>query len=279
MPYDYSEVPLPVTDDHMICALELNGRFVFMDATDSYIPFDVPASHIQGKQAFIVKSENDFVIERVNVPDETYSVYADTAFITLQDKMVKGKIRIHTTGYQTNNLMHYLESRTGKAREEYLQSYCNRGNNKVTVKNIRYSIDTVQNKALITADFDLPDYVKYLGNEIYVNMNLNKPYLGEEIDYPKRTIPIEYDFKNTTRHVVVLQLPDEYKLTTSPQVKDHSNEVWGVSISSFQKEKELYYVREFKNRHLYLQPSSFEKWNKILEQLFPTYKQSFVLSK
>jgi transglutaminase-like putative cysteine protease len=279
LPYDYTEVPLPVTDDHMICALDLNGKFVFMDATDSYIPFNIPASHIQGKQAFILMNENHFVIERVPVPDENYSLFADTSFITLQNKMVKGKIKIHTTGYQTNELMHYLEARTGKAREEYLQSYCQRGNNKVSIKNIQFRIDTLQSTAQITADFDLPDYVKYLGNEIYINMNINKPYVSQEIDYPKRKVSVESDYKLTMRHVVVLQIPDNYKLATAPEVKSYDNDVWGVSISSAQKGNELFYVREFKNKHLYLQPDSFEKWNKVLEHLFPTYKQSFVLDR
>jgi hypothetical protein len=279
LPYAYSEVPLPVTDDHMICALELNGRFIFMDATDSYIPFEIPASHIQGKEAFIVMNAEQYKIERVPVPDAGYSVFSDSTFVTMQDKILKGKIRIHTSGYETNDLMHSLEIRTGKAREEFLQGYCYRGNNKIVIKNMEVQVDTLLNTALISAEFNLPDYAKYLGDEVYLNLNLLKPYVNREIDFPKRTIPVEFEYNSVMRHVVVLQIAEGYKISSLPQVKDYQNEIWGVSVNCTQAGTNLYYTREFKNRFLYLYPDTFQRWNKVLEHLFPTYKQSVVLSK
>ncbi|TWI78432.1 transglutaminase superfamily protein [Lacibacter cauensis] len=279
LPYRYSEVPLPITDDHMICALELNGKTIFLDATDSYIPFETPASHIQGKEAFIVSSPDQFKIITVPTAEPGYSLFDDTTYLRIENKQLKGKIKIHTTGYETNDLLHRLESRTGKAREEYLQAYCYRGNNKVAIKNIKVEIDTLAHHAVITADFELPDYAKFLGNEVYINMNLLKIYTGQEIDFPKRKIPIEYDFKSTMRHVVVLDLADGYKVSEMPALKNYQNEVWGVQLSSKQADGKLYYTREFRNNNLYLYPDAFEKWNKVLENLFPVYKQSTVISK
>jgi hypothetical protein len=110
-------------------------------------------------------------------------------------------------------------------------------------------------------------------------MNLLKLYTGQEIDFPKRKIPIEYDFKSTMRHVVVLELTDGYKVNELPVLKDYKNEVWGVQLSSKQQDGKLYYTRQFVNNNLYLQPDAFEKWNKVLENLFPVYKQSIVISK
>lgn len=279
LPYRYSEVPLPITDDHMICALELNGNTIFLDATDSYIPFETPASHIQGKEAFIVSSAEQFKIITVPTAEPGYSLFDDTTYLRIENKQLKGKIKIHTTGYETNDLLHRLESRTGKAREDYLQAYCYRGNNKVSIKNIKVDIDTLAHHAVISADFELPDYAKFLGNEVYINMNLLKIYTGQEIDFPKRKIPIEYDFKSTMRHVVVLDLADGYKVSEMPALKNYQNEVWGVQLSSKQADGKLYYTREFKNNNLYLYPDAFEKWNKVLENLFPVYKQSTVISK
>jgi hypothetical protein len=279
LPYKYSEVPLPITDDHMICALELNGKTIFLDATDSYIPFETPASHIQGKEAFIVTAPDNYKIITVPVKEPSYSLIDDTTYLHIENKMLKGKIRLHTTGYETNDLLHRLETRTGKAREEFLQSYCYRGNNKVLVRNVKVDIDTAKNHAVISADFDLPDYAKFLSNEVYINLNLLKPYTSREIDYPKRKIPIEFDYKSTMRHVVVLELAEGYKASELPVLKDYKNEVWGVQFASKQQDNKLYYTREFANNHLYLFPDAFEKWNKVLENLFPIYKQSIVITK
>jgi hypothetical protein len=81
------------------------------------------------------------------------------------------------------------------------------------------------------------------------------------------------------RHVVVLELTDGYKVNELPVLKDYKNEVWGVQLSSKQQDGKLYYTRQFVNNNLYLQPDAFEKWNKVLENLFPVYKQSIVISK
>ncbi len=144
---------------------------------------------------------------------------------------------------------------------------------------MRIDIDTAANHAVITADFDLPDYARFLSNEVYINLNLLKLYNNKEIDYPRRKIPIEYDFKSTMRHVVVLDLTDGYKVSELPALKNYQNEVWGVQLGSKQQDGKLYYTRQFVNNNLYLLPDAFEKWNKVLENLFPVYKQSIVISK
>ena len=81
------------------------------------------------------------------------------------------------------------------------------------------------------------------------------------------------------RHVVVLDLSNGYKVSSVPSVKGFRNDTWGVDVKTKQEAGKLYYDREFVNGHLYLYPSAFEQWNKVLENLFPTYKQSVVLSK
>src|SRR5258705_2509490 len=53
LPYDYTDVHLPITDNHMISTIKLDTGYVFLDGTDSYCVFAAPSEHIHGKQSLI----------------------------------------------------------------------------------------------------------------------------------------------------------------------------------------------------------------------------------
>src|SRR6185369_12627115 len=62
IPYDYTDVPLPICDNHMIAALDVDTEWIFLDATDPNCIFGLPSSMIQGKQALISISKDDYKI-------------------------------------------------------------------------------------------------------------------------------------------------------------------------------------------------------------------------
>jgi len=64
LPYDYSFPSLAV-DNHMICAVEYENGYYFLDATDKIAKWDYPPSHIEGKSALIGKGDS---YEIVKVP-------------------------------------------------------------------------------------------------------------------------------------------------------------------------------------------------------------------
>lgn len=66
-PYTYEEVPLPITDNHMICTIKLDGKWVFLDGTDPLIPFGIPPQGIQGKEALVGIDANNYKIITVPV--------------------------------------------------------------------------------------------------------------------------------------------------------------------------------------------------------------------
>ena len=46
IPYTYSEVPLPLTDNHMICAVQIDKDWIFLDATDLNCIFGMPTGGV-----------------------------------------------------------------------------------------------------------------------------------------------------------------------------------------------------------------------------------------
>lgn len=279
LPYDYTEVHLPITDNHMIATVKLDTGFVFLDGTDSHCVFGTPSGHIQGKQALIGMSENEYKIIRVPEYPKDNSLRSDTTILSFTDKGIKGVVRIDLTGYPATDMYRMMSYTNGKNREEYMKNYFNRGSNKFKLNKYEILNTGNPNTFSLTGEFELMDYGKKVADELYLNLNLFKFYEHQEIDYPKRTIPIEHEYKSKSDYVTIINIPEGYKVSYLPDSKSFRNEVWGFSISYEQKQNQVILTQHFENNDLLLQPDKFQAWNKVLEYLFPLYKETVSFEK
>ena len=280
LPYTYAETPLPLVDNHMISALELNGEFVFLDGTDPSCVFGTPADHIQGKEALVGIDKDHFKVITVPVMSKEINVYADSTFITADDKMIRGDIRIHMKGYYATDIRTRLTYMGNTDREKYAKELAGRASNKFTAEGYQFHTELKdKNTMLFTTGFSLPDYGKNVAGDLFINMNLIRPYEHQEIDYPKRKIPIQYSYKFTKRFVTVLTVPEGYEVDYLPEGKSFEQEGFGFNFKYEKKGKQVIYTQEFINDNMMLQPGQFSNWNKVLENLFPLYKETVSLTK
>jgi hypothetical protein len=279
IPYDYTEIPLAIVDNHMICTIKLDNDYIFLDGTASSCEFGIPPYQIQGKQAMISLGENDYKIVRVPVMEKTYTQYDDTTFLELSDRGLSGKIHTKLTGYMAITFGDALSIRNEKENDDYFKNRFQRGSNKTKLSDFQVERSKENNQFDVRASIKIPDYAKKIGDEWYLNMNLYKWYEHQEIDYPKRKVPIEFNFKKTARYVTVLKIPDGYKIGYIPPGKTYHNDVWGFDITYEEKPGQLILIQEFDTEQLMLYPDQFEAWNKVLENLFPLYKESILISK
>lgn len=280
LPYSYRETPLPIVANHMICAIQLQkDEYIFLDGTDATCIFGIPSSHIQGKEAMIGLGPDQYKIVTVPAPPKSVSVMTDSCFLQFTDKGITGFINQRMSGYFSINTHNILSYYSGKDKEEYIKSRFTRGSNKFHLASYQVAEKADKDHISIAAKFELQDYARKLGDEWYLNLNLLRHYEHEEIDYPKRTIPMEFDFRFIKRYVTVLTIPEGYKITHLPKGKSFKNNIWGFDIQYQLKNNTLILTQEFYNDHLLLQPSQFKEWNEVLENLFPQYKESISISK
>jgi hypothetical protein len=280
LPYSYRETPLPMVSNHMICAIQLKkDEFIFLDGTDATCFFGIPSSHIQGKEAMIGLGPDDYKIVTVPSPPKSVSVLTDSCFLQFTEKGITGSILQDLSGYFSMNTRDILNYYSEKDKEEYMKNRFKRGSNKFHLSN--YDIAGKEGKEQVTlkAKFELQNYARKLADEWYINLNLLKLYEHEEIDYPKRTIPMEFNFRFIKRYITVLTIPNGYKVTYLPKSKSFSNTIWGFDIKYEQIDNKLILTQEFYNEHLLLQPGQFKEWNEVLENLYPLYKESISISK
>jgi hypothetical protein len=279
LPYRFSRLPLPLVSNHMICTILLNGKYIFLDGTHPTCIFGVPPGGIQGKEAMVALNEKEYKILEIPVTNRENNSLLDSTFLELTTGSLRGIITEHYTGYfamDTYARIRYLDEDNLLQRWRDILS---RGSNKFRLDSLTFHKDPDFGEIGIGAGFSLPDYAKKIGSDWYINLNLFKFFEHQEIDYPKRTTPIAFDFKFTKKYVTELKIPEGYRVSYLPPSKSFHNDTWGFDLRYEQHAGSIVLTQEFSNNFLLLEPGQFAAWNKVLEYLFPTYKETISLSK
>lgn len=279
LPYSFSQVPLPLVSNHMICTIKLNGKFIFLDGTDPSCVFGFPPAAIQDKEVMVALNEKEYKILKVPVIEKEKNVLADTTWLELTPGGIKGKIKKSLKGYFATNVYERLMYMNNNNIREDIKEEFERGSNKFNLDTFYVEKKQPANEITLHATFTLPDYAKKIGDEYYINLNLFKLYDDEQIDYPKRKIPIGYNFKSRKQYVTLLKIPEGYKVTYLPQSKTYQNAVWGFDLKYEQKGNFIILKQTFDNDNLMLTSNQFELWNKVLENLLPLYKETLSIAK
>ncbi len=279
LPYSFSNEPLPMVSNHMICTINLNGQYVFLDGTDPTCVFGLTPSGIQDKEAMVAINEHEYKLLKVPVIDKSKNTIVDSTWLELTPTGLKGKIKRTMRGYQAMSFYGDLMYWSKKNLDESMKREFERGSNKFKLDTFYIGKDPSNNEITVFADFELPNYSKKVGNDYYLNLNLFKFYQNEHIDYPKRKVPIENNYLFQKKYVTLLKLPDGYKVSYLPQGKSFHNKLWGFDMRYEQNKDNVTLTQEFENNSLMLTYADFEQWNKVLENLFPLYKETLSLSK
>lgn len=279
IPYDYTEVPLPISDNHMICAIKSGENFIFLDGTDNGCIFGFPPHSIQGKQAMISISEKEYKIVRVPVMPVEANTLNDSTFLELTENGMRGRLKISLKGYFAASLFSILSTMNEKDHSDYFKEQYARASNKIRFSNWKWNITDDHSQAIISADLELPDYAKKLQDEWFLNLNLIKWFEHDRMDVEKRKIAVNYRFQSKFNIVTALKIPEGYKLNYIPKSETFKNEAWGFKMQYSTIGNTVYLNQEYETDKLMTMPQQFPDLNKVLEKLTPHYKQTIVLSK
>ena len=279
IPYTYEEVPTPVVDNHMILSYENNGRTYYLDATGRYIKLGIPTSFIQGKEA-LVSYGKEFKIKKVPVIDAKHSAIIDVTNIKIENGSVIGSTKTTISGYPKIDFFNDLENENTQTKLKQLYNRrFEKGNNKFLIGNFKetnkYHYD---NDFIVDYDFEIKNYSKNLGDEIYINLNLNKDLSFFKTD-KKRENAIEYDYKRYFNYTIKLEIPTGYKVDYLPETVKVSNSFLTSEISYIIKGNEVIYNHNIELNFLILSLEEQKKVNKLIKKIERNYKEIVVLKK
>lgn len=280
IPYSYKDVPLPYTDNHMICAVKIGAEWVFLDATDPNCIFGLPTAGIQGKEALISIDPQKYELVKVPVVPGAQNVITDSTFLSIENKMLSGECSVDYSGYFGTDVYGSLTYNKGEDERMYARRRMAKGSNKFIMKDYKISLtNSIDKAANISSQFEIPDYIKSIADEIYINLNLEKLFTLTAIDTAKRKVSIENQFLYTINQVHTLRLPAGYVAEYLPANTTISNDLVDFSIIYKQGERTISATQKVVLKKLYIEAADFVAWNKTIASVSPAYKEQVVLKK
>ncbi|MGB8375423.1 MAG: DUF3857 domain-containing protein [Salegentibacter sp.] len=280
IPYSYREVPTPISDNHMILSYSNQGETYFLDATGRYMPLGLPSSFIQGKEALISDGPDKFRIETVPVIPAEENGIAEVTQLELKGDDLTGKSAAKVSGYTKTDLFQYLETLdTPVKKEEFYNSFFQKGNNKFLIGDFGEQNTFAYDEDFgFNYDFRISDYAKELGDEIYVNLNLNREVAGYKLKKDRKT-NVEVEYKKHYDFINSLKVPEGFEVSYLPENFQVSSELFSASITYEEKPGEIVYRHQLSLNFLNLDLQQQKEFNKLIEKVEKAYKEIIVLKK
>lgn len=280
IPYDYTDVSLPITDNHMISSVKIDDKWIFLDGTDPSCIFGLPSNAIQGKQALIAITDKEYKVERVPVIEGDKNAVVDSTFISIADNGIKGRSSVYYKGYFATDVNNGLMFRDARDTKDFVKSRLGKASNKFILGD--YSINNRnEDKSMVNiqANFQVPDYGKKIADEVFINLNLEKFFTSSVIDTSKRKIALENNYRYVITQYTILDMPDSYKVNYLPKNFSIKNDAVAFDIEYSVKDNKVIARQEIKNNVLMLNPKDFSSWNHAVKELINQYKEQVVIEK
>lgn len=281
IPYDYKEVPQPITDNHMISSVQIDGQWIFLDGTDPNCIFGFPSGFIQGKQALIGISEEKYELVKVPEVEAEKNLALDSTFISLSDKGITGRASVHYYGYSGIDINNAIFYKNQDETRDFVKYKMGKASNKFILNDYKIKHTDRNNKSInIAAGFEVPDYGKKIGDEWYINLNLEKFFTNASIiDTAKRKVGIVNEYKSVIRQYAILDLPKGYAATDIPDNFKTDNDVVAFSITYTKEKDKIIACQQLTNKTLLLTTDQFNAWNDTVKKVLAQYKKQVVLKK
>jgi len=280
IPYKYTEFPSSFCDNHMISVYKGADQPYFLDATSSFQTHTFPTGFIQGKQAMLHISPTEFEIIDVPVPAAERTSMTDTAYISIDNRTLFGRSTTVIDGYYHILIGSYLRDVPAKDTDKAIQSLNQKGNNSFEVKNGKLTNVLERDKPMtMSYDFKISNYVTSFGNEVYVNMILEKDITQAGELKAGRVAPYELENKSNDSYTVILDVPQGYQVKSVPKNSSYTSDFLAFDVSYKQEKNRISMTLKLKLDFLMLYPSQFQQWNEFVKVKKASVGEAVVLIK
>ena len=280
LPYTYSELPLPNSDNHMIAAIYLQGKWQFLDATSRFLRFGFPSEFVQGKEALVAISPDSFQVVKVPVMPSSANVSYDSTQLFWQNEHLEGNISLKLDGYLKFDLVEILKLTKRDKLDDVIARTLVRGNNKCKISEVGYqAIEERDTPLFIKAKLDLADYARQIEDRLYLNLHLDKSFANLKIDTTGRKIGREFEFASFDTKITAFTIPNGYKLAKLPNDIAYTGTTFRYALRYVQEGGKVIARFESQINSLLLEQKDFDNWNTQLDKLNQAFREVVVLQK
>jgi len=277
--YSYFEVPTPMVDNHMITTAIVENDTIFLDATDSYVPYGMPSAFIQTKEALLGIDDDTFKVIKVPEQDAERNTTTVVTAMEIDGERVKVSEKRALKGYdKVDFISEYTYKKDTKTEEEYLNTTLALGNNKTNYNNIsKTNFDNKNTPLLLEYDLDIDSYTKSIGDKIYINLNIDRSLSNSDIDTKDRKFSKKIDYKFQKNYTTTFKVPEGYTASYIPKDLVFEDPNYGFKISHRLADNVITQTKTIYVNTLSIKNDGFDQWNSFIKSLNKAYKKSIIL--
>jgi hypothetical protein len=275
--YDYSTPNLSV-DNHMICALNFQGKIYFLDATETYIGFNEYAERIQGRQV-LVEDGDKFLLTNIPSTTSQQNLDKEKRVLTINGTELKGSAEHEWKGEEKEYILSQLNGIKKDKSKEAFMKYLSENNKDYELTDFATSnLDDFDKNVTAKYNIDFRNAVSNFGKEYYVDLDFRKEFSRFTFDTAERTHDYWFDYKTNVLRETELALPAGYTVTGLPPNVEIKNADYEFVVNYTQQKDKLIYKKTIVIKNPRLSKSKFAQWNKDIEKLNQSYNEQVVLT-
>lgn len=275
LPYRYSELPTLAVDNHMIASYTYDKGVIYLDATDSHVPFGLPSGFIQGKEALIAQGDQ-YTINLVPEVNAEQNTETDVLKLALDNQKLRGNGIYTSSGLRATNYRNAIGD-DQSMRNEFVKSLVGKGNDKF--KLIQYTEEDFENDDkpyAIQYDFELDNYVVRSGSDLYVNLPLNKSIVSYTLEN-NRMLSFDLEMLQKQNYSISLVLPQDMEVVYVPENTAFENELMKYFITYEKNKGEIALKYGIITKKTIIAPREFALWNATLKTLKEHLSENIIL--
>ncbi|OJW18027.1 transglutaminase-like domain-containing protein [Mucilaginibacter sp. 44-25] len=274
--YNYDTPSLNV-DNHMICALNYDGKTYFLDATETYLGFNQYARRIQGRQVLIENGDN-YLLKTVPVADIGQNIDRQTAFLRITDGIITGEVNYLWKGEDKEEILSGINSVKKEKAEDAMMQYLSGNNNDYTITGMKLSgIDNYDKDLEAKYTVKTRNGISSFGKAYYLDMDHTRELIDATIKTDDRQHEYWFAHKTNISREVELALPAGYKVSSLPAPLHIVNANYEFHVKYTAAPAKVTYSKNLLIKNTRLAKSKFTQWNKDIELLAKTYNESLII--
>lgn len=281
IPYQMSEIPTPLTCNHVICVVEKpDGEFYYLDATGSEVSYMIPPHSIQQKELLIHKGKDQYELYAVPAVEAAHNyVRSVIRYSWDEDDSLHGSGTDLYGGYERVSKTYYMSNLETEDLRDYIYEMALGGVNRFTLKDYEISNLYEKDKALkITYDFAVDNLFITDGNDLIINPTLFKPRVTK-YDTTNFSIPRYKKNHRTIAYTYEFELPKGYKLKFVPDNFIHKNKQFEFSGTFNVTDNVLKVHMMYQYHLLQIKPDQYPEWNAFATVINEATIQNVILEK
>jgi len=278
IPYTY-DMPSLMVDNHMICTVLLDGKKLYLDATQKYTGIEEYGYYIQ-EQEVLIEDGDQFIRDKIPLAQNGHYYTNSEQVLILENDQLKGNGKITYNGSSRIHLANYLSEIEKAKKEKFLTYYLSNDNKNVGITNINLPDWTIRDQALdLTYDISLDNQVIDLGKELYLNVEIDHEFAHSDMK-KDRVTPYEFSDKYLINSNCEIQLPTKVSIDYLPETVDIQHDKYSFHLA-YEKtaDNTIVYSRRIELKETMLEVEDFQEWNAAIQQVKEFYEDQIILKK